>query len=66
MVYTPKQYRMNHDEAVQMMKTSPFALLITVEQQRPLATHIPVEIREEEGKIYATGHIAYGNTQKKR
>ncbi|MEK3744114.1 FMN-binding negative transcriptional regulator [Brevibacillus sp. FSL K6-0770] len=65
MVYTPKQYRMNHDEAVQMMKTSPFALLITVEQQRPLATHIPVEIREEEGKIYATGHIAYGNTQKK-
>ena len=65
MVYTPKQYRMNHDEAVQMMKTYPFALLITVEEQRPLATHIPVEIREEEGKIYATGHIAYGNRQNK-
>ncbi|MED1721594.1 FMN-binding negative transcriptional regulator [Brevibacillus parabrevis] len=65
MVYTPKQYRMSHDEAVQMMKTSPFALLITVEEQRPLATHIPVEIREEQGKMYATGHIAYGNRQKK-
>lgn len=65
MVYIPKQYRMDRDEAVQMMKSNPFALLITVDEQRPLATHIPLEIREDEGKIYATGHIAYGNMQKK-
>ncbi|MGG4491074.1 FMN-binding negative transcriptional regulator [Metabacillus idriensis] len=64
-VYIPKQYRMNHDEAVQIMKSNPFALLITVYKYRPLATHIPLEIREEEGKIYVTGHIAYGNMQKK-
>lgn len=47
------------------MKSNPFALLITAHEHRPLATHIPLEIREEEGKIYATGHIAYGNKQKK-
>lgn len=64
-MYIPKQYRMNHDEAVQFMKSNPFALLITVDEHRPLATHIPLEIREAEGKIYATGHIAYGNMQKK-
>ncbi|MED4729700.1 FMN-binding negative transcriptional regulator [Aneurinibacillus migulanus] len=64
-VYIPKQYRMDHDEAVQMIKSYPFALLITVDERRPLATHIPLEIREDEGKIYATGHIAYGNMQKK-
>ncbi|SMO57608.1 negative transcriptional regulator, PaiB family [Melghirimyces algeriensis] len=64
-VYIPKKYRMNHDEAVQMMKSYPFALLITVDEDLPLATHIPLEIREDEGKIYATGHIAYGNIQKK-
>ncbi|MDF2681663.1 MAG: protease [Brevibacillus sp.] len=64
-MYIPKQYRMDHDEAVQMMKSYPFALLITVDEHRPLATHIPLEIREDEGKIYATGHIAYGNMQKK-
>lgn len=63
-MYIPKQYRMEHDEAVQMMKSNPFALLITTHENRPLATHIPVEIREEEGKIYVTGHIAYGNMQK--
>lgn len=65
MVYIPKQYRMDHGEAVQMMKSNPFALLITVDEHRPLATHIPLDIHEDEGKIYATGHIAYGNTQKK-
>lgn len=64
-MYIPKQYRMNQDEAVQMMKSYPFALMVTVDGTRPLATHIPLEIREEEGKIYASGHIAYGNMQKK-
>lgn len=48
-----------------MMKSCPFALLITVDDHRPLATHIPLEIREHEGKICATGHIAYGNMQRK-
>jgi transcriptional regulator len=64
-VYIPKQYHMNHDEAVQFMKSHPFALLVTVDEHRPIATHIPIEIREDDGKIYATGHIAYGNMQKK-
>ncbi|MCH5586614.1 FMN-binding negative transcriptional regulator [Shimazuella sp. AN120528] len=64
-MYIPKQYQMDLDEAVQMMKSYPFALLITVDEQRPLATHIPLEIREDDGKIYATGHLAYGNMQKK-
>ncbi|WP_026679418.1 FMN-binding negative transcriptional regulator [Fictibacillus gelatini] len=64
-MYIPKYYRMDHNEAVQMMKSNPFALLVTVDGERPLATHLPLDIREEEGKIFATGHIAYGNRQKK-
>jgi transcriptional regulator len=64
-VYIPKQYRLDTDEAIQIMRTNPFAILITVDEDRPIATHIPVEIHEDEGKIYATGHIAYGNMQKK-
>jgi transcriptional regulator len=63
-MYIPKQYRMDHDEAIQMMKSYPFALLISVDGHLPLATHLPLEIREQDGKIYATGHIAYGNMQK--
>ncbi|QSO48391.1 FMN-binding negative transcriptional regulator [Alicyclobacillus mengziensis] len=38
--------------------------MVTVEEHRPIATHIPIEVREEDGKTYALGHIAYGNTQK--
>lgn len=63
-MYIPTQYRMDHDEAIQMMKSYPFALLISVDGHLPLATHLPLEIREQDGKIYATGHIAYGNMQK--
>lgn len=63
-MYIPKLYRLDTDEAVQIMRTYPFAILITVNEQRPIATHIPVEIREEDGKIYVTGHIAFGNMQK--
>jgi transcriptional regulator len=65
LLYIPKKYRIDHDEAIQIMKSYPFAILITADGHRPLATHIPVEIREVEGKIFATGHIASGNMQKK-
>lgn len=63
-MFIPKQYRMDPDAAVQFMKSHPFALLVTVDEHRPIATHIPIEIHEDDGKIYATGHIAYGNMQK--
>ncbi len=64
-MFIPEKYRMDHDEAIHFMKSHPFALLITVDEHRPITTHIPIEIREDDGKIYATGHIAYGNVQKK-
>ncbi len=63
-MYIPKQYQMDHDEAVRLMQSNPFALLITVDEKRPLATLLPIEIREVDDKIYATGHIAFGNLQK--
>lgn len=64
-MYIPKKYRMDHDEAIQLMKSYPFAVMITVDGHRPLATHLPLELREQDGGIYATGHVAYGNMQKK-
>ncbi|MCL6452116.1 MAG: FMN-binding negative transcriptional regulator [Alicyclobacillus sp.] len=63
-MYIPKLYRLDRDEAVQIMKWYPFAILVTVDRGTPIATHIPVEIREAGDKIFALGHIAYGNAQK--
>lgn len=65
LLFIPKKYRMEHDEAIQFLMSHPFALLITVDEHRPTATHIPIQIHVEDGRVYATGHIAYGNTQKK-
>lgn len=64
LVYIPKLYRLDTEEALQIMRTYPFAILITIDDHRPIATHIPVEIRENGGKLYVSGHIAFGNTQK--
>lgn len=63
-VYIPKPYRLDTEEALQIMRAYPFAILITVDEQRPIATHLPVEIREYDGKIYVSGHVAFGNVQK--
>ncbi|QSO54642.1 FMN-binding negative transcriptional regulator [Alicyclobacillus curvatus] len=63
-MYIPKLYRLDVTEAVDIMKANPFAILITVDEHRPIATHIPVEVREQDGKVYVSGHIAFGNMQK--
>ncbi|MCF8568036.1 FMN-binding negative transcriptional regulator [Alicyclobacillus tolerans] len=63
-VYIPNLYRLNTEEAVKIMRTYPFAILVTVDEDRPIATHIPVEIREADGHIYVSGHVAFGNQQK--
>ncbi|QQE77193.1 FMN-binding negative transcriptional regulator [Alicyclobacillus sp. SO9] len=63
-MYIPKPYRLDDDEAIEMMRSFPFAVLVTLDEGRPIATHIPIEIRERDGKTYALGHIAYGNEQK--
>lgn len=64
-VFVPKTYRMGDDDAIRFMKSHPFALLVTVSEHRPIATHLPIEIRESEGRVYATGHLADRNMQKK-
>lgn len=63
-MYVPKLFRLEIAEALTVMKVYPFANLITVLNNRPIVTHVPVEIRENQGKIYISGHLAYGNEQK--
>lgn len=63
-MYIPKLYHLEQDEAVQIMKSYPFAILVTIDELRPIATHIPIEIQKKNSKILAAGHIAIGNMQK--
>lgn len=48
----------NFDEVLAFMKAHPFAVLTGVDaQQRPVATQVPLLIRQEAGRITFRGHI---------
>jgi transcriptional regulator len=65
-VYIPKYYREeDHRKILAFLRENNFAALVTFDGERPIATHVPVEVVESEDgwKIY--GHISRANPQKK-
>lgn len=64
-MYTPKHYRQENWEEIQsFVKTYSFATLVSIGQQYPIATHIPIELETNfEGETVLWGHIARGNRQ---
>lgn len=63
-MYIPDIYKeTDHEKITAFLKANAFGLLITQHQGRPLATHIPLEYLERDGKAYLQGHIARSNQQ---
>ena len=61
-MYIPEHNRVHHDaDAVAFMRANPFAILISCTTDGPFATHLPLFVREEEGKIQLRGHVAKAN-----
>jgi transcriptional regulator len=61
-VYIPEHNRLRHDEdAVAFMRANPFAILISSTDDGPFATHLPLFLREQEGKVRLRGHVAKAN-----
>lgn len=62
-MYTPKHFQAQNDEKIlKFIQKYSFAILIGVEEGRPLASHIPLELIEKEnGKQYLQGHVARAN-----
>jgi transcriptional regulator len=63
-VYVPKPFRLGDPEAIAFMRSHPFAILVTVDDRRPVATHLPVQVHEDGEHLRITGHIASGNIQR--
>jgi transcriptional regulator len=40
-----------------------FGTIVTTEQGKPIATHLPLRLIKEGDNYYITGHMAYGNPQ---
>ncbi|MGO8796594.1 MAG: FMN-binding negative transcriptional regulator [Candidatus Sulfotelmatobacter sp.] len=61
-MYIPEHFRVHHDaEAVAFMHANPFAILISTTDAGPFATHLPLSIRQEQGKLFLRGHVAKAN-----
>lgn len=65
-MYIPKLYREEDREKIlAFLRENNFAALITYDGERPLATHVPVDVSETDGGgLTISGHIARANPQR--
>jgi transcriptional regulator len=63
-MYTPKYFKVkNVDEIWDFVQKNSFGTIVTTEQGKPIATHLPLGLNIKGDDYYITGHIAYGNPQ---
>ena len=61
-MYIPEHFRLRHDaDAVAFIRANPFAILISATDSGPFATHLPLCVREDRGKVVLHGHVAKAN-----
>jgi transcriptional regulator len=65
-MYIPRRYEEKDQEKIYaFIREHSFAILITVQEGRPLGTHIPLQLETgPDGKAVLIGHISIGNEQK--
>lgn len=63
-MYIPKHFKIDDmDEIKKFITNNNFATIITSDNGRPVATHTPTMLNEENGEWTITGHISKGNAQ---
>ncbi|MBD7909632.1 FMN-binding negative transcriptional regulator [Sporosarcina gallistercoris] len=63
-MYIPKYFKVeNFDEILDFVQDNSFVTIVTTEQGKPIATHLPLQVITEGDTYYITGHMAYGNSQ---
>jgi transcriptional regulator len=61
-MYVPAYFREDNREVLlAFMRAHSFATIVSVVDEVPFATHIPVGIEEREGTVFITGHISKAN-----
>jgi transcriptional regulator len=61
-VYIPEHFRVHdHADAIAFMRANPFAILVSITDDGPFATHLPVFVQQEEGRLLIRGHVAKAN-----
>ncbi|MDG0948027.1 FMN-binding negative transcriptional regulator [Bacillus paranthracis] len=63
-MYIPKYFKVTDvDEIWDFVQKNSFGTIVTTEQGKPIATHLPLGLSKEGDDYYITGHMAYGNPQ---
>lgn len=63
-MYIPKHYKENDVQEIKaFMKEHQFVTIVSNENNKPIATHVPINIHEENESLYITGHFAKNNKQ---
>jgi len=63
-MYIPKYFKVtNVDEIWDFVQKNSFGTIVTTQQGKPIATHLPLGINKKGDDYYITGHLAYGNPQ---
>ncbi|MCB9034296.1 MAG: FMN-binding negative transcriptional regulator [Chitinophagales bacterium] len=63
-MYIPKHFKQQDiDKLHSFMQQYPFAILITTENNKPIATHLPFVINKQNNSIILTSHISKQNNQ---
>jgi len=64
-MYIPKLYREeDRDEILDFLRKNNFPALVTYDGERPIATHLPVEVLEgEQGALTINAHMSRANPQ---
>ena len=61
-MYIPEHFRArNHNDTLRFMQSNPFAILVSITDDEPFATHLPVIIRSEADRLILRGHVAKAN-----
>ncbi|UOQ53126.1 FMN-binding negative transcriptional regulator [Hymenobacter cellulosivorans] len=63
-MYIPANFQLTDQaEAVAFMQRYSFATLVSVDQQRPVASHLPFSVRADDSGVRLTSHLARANPQ---
>lgn len=64
MMYIPKLFKItDFDEIKDFIQRNSFGTIVTTNQRKPIATHLPLELHKQKDDYYLTGHLAYANPQ---
>ncbi|KAA1036999.1 FMN-binding negative transcriptional regulator [Macrococcus equipercicus] len=63
-MFIPKYFEMKDlKEIKQFINDHSFATVVTTDNGKPVATHVPLMLREDNENLYLSGHYARANTQ---